>query len=138
MVPSPTRCGPSGSLARSPMLSRSLPGPSPPAFGNTRLVPRPRGPGGPVRGGVPVSADPDTRFFFRRPAGPCGLDEYSAADAAQLPALLRPRAAPIEAAPLGLFHRLIHQSVRVAAVVDGVRVRRLVGKSVLRDEIATA
>ena len=103
-----------------------------------RLVPLPRRPCEHVQKGVAGFAEPDHRLFLRRPARARGLDEYPAADAAQLPARRRLRAARVEGVPFGLFHRFIHQPVRVAAVVDRVRVRRLVGESVLRDEIAPA
>src|SRR5437660_8927694 len=103
-----------------------------------RLVPLPRRTREHVQERVAGFAELDYRPFFGRSARPRGLDEYAAADAAQLAAPLRLRAPRIESLPVGLFHRLLQKSVRVAAVVDGVRVRRLVGESVFRDEIAPA
>src|SRR6266704_7168227 len=58
-----------------------------------RLVPLPRETCEHVQESVAGFAEPDHRLFLRRPARPRRLDEYPAADAAQLAAVPRLRAA---------------------------------------------
>src|SRR5437899_11536990 len=83
-------------------------------------------------------AELDDLLLLRRPARPRRLDKYPAADPAQLSALLRLRAARIEGFPFGLFHRFVHQTVRIAAVVYRMGVRRLIRERLLRDQVAPA
>src|SRR5437899_8005249 len=83
-------------------------------------------------------AELDDLLLLRRPARPRRLDKYPAADPAQLSALLRLRAACVEGFPFGLFHRFVHQTVRIAAVVYRMGVRRLIRECLLRNQVAPA